>query len=263
MRKRPLGNLDDWEMHYEVDPLEQRVMMAGDVSVQLSGSGVLKVVGDNANNNLMIAKSGSNVIVIPRGGESINGGAVGATLDSGAVQLMGIVVRLRGGDDDFQIGRGDLAHDLDVGVKGVRLNMGQGTDIATMYDSRITGNVIVKMNQGNPGAIESFILISSNGESIDGNLKVTGNSFGDSVSVFNVFVGKRTRIATGSGEDLVELQKSYFAESTKVDLRSDDDTLLIVSNHFLASATLEGGRGNNNWINTNNFFTEPPVIRGF
>ncbi|MBS0203648.1 MAG: LEPR-XLL domain-containing protein [Planctomycetes bacterium] len=144
------------------EALEDRILLAGDVSAVLQGS-TLYIVGDSAGNDVNIGQDDlGNITVQGADGTSINHDSSGNPLAFSGVK--NISVFLDGGDDRLIIGGEDEAAETDVtsaeeegDEEGPKLSLagsltvltGSGDDVVRMSFTQVQGNVTILTDGGN------------------------------------------------------------------------------------------------------------------
>ncbi len=142
--------------------LEDRVLLAGDVTAVLQGS-TLYITGDSAGNDLNIGQDDlGNVTVLGTDGTSINHDSGGNPVAFSGVKS--ITVSLGAGNDHLIIGGEDetaetdlTAADEETDEEGPKLSLagsltvatGSGDDIVRMSFTQVAGNVIIVTDGGN------------------------------------------------------------------------------------------------------------------
>ncbi len=166
--------------------LENRYLMAGDVSVTRSGADVY-ITGDNLSNTVSIESNGSDGLRIigfndPSAQPTrVNGAANGVV---NIANFTGnLFVNMNGGDDDLRLTR--------VKLPGLaQINLGDGNDdlVAGLQD-----------------AAESRFGASAAGRlTVNGNLIVIGQDGGDYVRLQSLYVRGSTTVDTGDGGDFIQ-----------------------------------------------------------
>lgn len=234
--------------------LERRQMLAGDVSVNVTGSGNVVINGDNADNQIRIdaSNAGGHVWVYGEDGTTIDG--LGAYLinGDGTGTIEGnLTIRLKGGADRALI--------REVHVEGnVRAIMGSDNDSFMMSRAFVDGNVNVTTAQGNDlvQVVRSMVhgkltintaagvdrVLIGLASDIDGRTLINTGSNHDFVFINSEFDGRLT-INTGSGDDRVALHAMDIVEPFNVNLGSGSDVLLVHSLASFSQLNVNGGGG--------------------
>jgi hypothetical protein len=226
------------------DLLEQRELLAGDVTVAVSGAGDLQVTGDAAGNGIAIYRgqqAGQFVVARTDGSTLINGStapfvATGVTHDfnidlgdgNNLLNMFNDVV-----PNDLIIGSvintGNNIDNLsNVRVGGVlTVSGGDGNDQLNMFGVTVAGAVAVNQGNGNDAFRSSISNLQST-------LTVTMGNGHDVVQTFGTVVGGATQVTLGNGDnDHVDLGFSRFKSSVNVNLGTGDrNSLSVLFNRF-------------------------------
>ncbi len=173
-----------------VESLEQRKMLAGDVSVIVRGDNLI-IRGDNSDNSVSIYDEGGNVFV--SGADTTLNGAEDA-IDTGISSEEGIdslVVQLRRGDDTIDIS--------DVTIKKqARINTAVGND-----DVSVNATFADRFVLATGGGDDSVYLGDA---TFGGNVVVNAGGGDDAVDVDGVILtGMSVRVSMGGGNDVLSL----------------------------------------------------------
>ena len=183
-------------VEFAVESLESRRMLAGDISVKISGDRLL-LNGDSEDNSVSIFAINGQVIVDAYNNTTLSGDATSSrSFNTGIAEndLKLLRVNLRGGDDEF----GD--NQIELNARYV-VNMGQGDDFFVIGSGERNGRITVK---GGGGDDEMFV-----GEStvVNGDFSMNTGG-GDDSLVFSNFgdltFNGRARISLGGGDDALE-----------------------------------------------------------
>jgi hypothetical protein len=197
-----------------VERLEDRALMAGDVSVYMS-RGALVLQGDNASNEVLIrAQTGGGFIVEGRNQTTINRGSAGFTV-SGQTISGNFVAQMRGGND-----------------------------ILTMEDVRGGGLIYLEGGSGS----DQFLLSRVNSP----NLEIVGNSGDDAVRLTTVDTTSNANVRLGKGNDTIAAPSWTVGGRMNVDTSKGDDSMVFGTLAVTGSAGIQSGKGNDNiaFINT-------------
>jgi Planctomycete extracellular len=203
------------------ESLEDRQMMAGDVTAQLV-HGNLVVKGDNFDNAITITAGVNPFEFVVTGVPDNNGLATTVNGTSTPVTIPGV-------------------------TKGLKLNMHRGNDNVTLTGVTFQGSVTLK---GGAGADD----IELNNATINHNLKIKSGNGPDTVTLTDVTVASNTKIQTGGAHDELTITGSDFGK-LKVSLGKTDDTLAISGTTVTTNTSLNGNGGINTFAtNLSNFF---------
>lgn len=205
------------------ESLEGRLLLAGNVTAQLSG-GWLVVNGDDLGNEVRIAELGGGTYdVVGIGDTTVIG-------DGPFTSSKGIKVDLKKGDDLLEV----VGDPDPFAVKGgLSIKMGDGEDAVALTSGAVSGATTVDLGKGPgdlsiddvqfakdltvkagdaPGTEEPWVSISINRSSVTGNLAVTTGKTRDLIELAGVTVTKNVTIKTRDGEDYAGVSEGYDDE---------------------------------------------------
>ncbi len=196
-----------------LESLEGRKMMAGDVSVALEGQ-LLTVQGDNLGNQVVVSQNAAGAVTISgQNGTLINGLPSVRFINP---QLNAMEIRMEGGDDSVSLRGVRIANDLfaDLGAGNDLLTTAAATPVVIGANAMIeagAGNDIVRLSgitvredlmiQGGVGTLNA----SLNAAAVDKALTIIGDDANDSVALAGVRVGDAVSIETKGGSDVVSM----------------------------------------------------------
>lgn len=209
-----------------MESLEGRKMMAGDVAVALEGQ-LLTLRGDNLSNQVVVAQNAAGTVTISgQNGTTINGLGSVRLLNP---QLNQLDIRMEGGDDSVILRGVTVANDLfvDLGAGNDRLSSPQLTPVTVGASATIeggSGNDVVRLDgftvredlmvEGGIGSLN----VSLNAGAVDKLLTIIGDDANDSVSLTGLRVGDALSIETKGGADVVSLTDvQAFSASVNTD----------------------------------------------
>lgn len=216
----------DSSLDLGIESLEQRKMLAGDVSVNVSGDNLI-IKGDNADNEIYVYENGGNVWVDGLNGTTLSKDATSNSFDTGisATGLNKLKVKLKGGDDTLEV--------YDVTVNKTNINLGKGDDSLDVDGITSGAKFVAKTGQG-----DDLVLLDD-----------------------DVFNGK-AKLNTGSGADEVYVAVNGDVDyngRTVAKLGSGDDYLRVNTAGLLGSTSerisLDGGSGAGDELDSGNVFT--------
>ncbi len=215
------------ELQTHCERLEQRRMLTGNVTANISSAGDLIVNGDNAGNEISVEIAADGTVSIV--------GDAGTTVDAGNLASeklrRGMRINLRGGDDVLTIS----GVDADLPIRDMRLNSGSGHDQVLIDQLR---GIERDMNI-NAGSGDDFVTVEYSG--VGRNLTVAGSSGTNEIRVNETEVGTLERaalkISTSSGDDRVFLDDSSVYGDVNVRTGGGNDRIDMRA--MLAS---EGGK---------------------
>lgn len=171
--------------------LEQRQMLAGDVSVGLDVNGNLVLNGDLGDNHVIIRRGSFSTLLVT-GGRSVPGDASTVTRINGQTGTLsfnttgGLVVNMDDGNDRVLL--------TDVGLAGsITGSLGPGSDQLAL-ESSSNGPLSFTLNNG---ASPSYGNVSTSGL-----LNVSGNDGSDTLVMYNAIIGGDLTFFGGNGNDL-------------------------------------------------------------
>ncbi len=280
---------------YQFERLEDRLLLA--VSVTQSSQGILKIIGDSADNEIRIDGTGTpgQMEVFVQG--------VSAGVFSGVTAIQ---AKLRVGNDSLFLSAVDIDGDVNA-------NLGDGGDLLSIdtdpdlgagpaADVSIGGSVIgffgndagdaasFETNVGGVGlgisiggsvSLQGITAVALDGNgtdfnvqpddiSIGGFLKITGTGTGGSlIAMDDVNVGGLTEVNLGIGVDAFFVTDCRFTGRVEMVLGSGDDLLDLdggagEQNRFGAAVSLHGGGGTDTLDQSAaNVFAVTPVLKKF
>lgn len=182
-----------------VQPLEQRQLMAGDVSVTVSEYGNLRITGDGARNGVEVwqAAPGSNTWLVR--GTSLGGSATRVNGHSLVAAFPGVTndlrIDLNGGSDKVVVRNGIVKDDVVIAGDG-------GSD--KIYLSKMV--------------IKDDLFITSD---------LVGGRGSDTISLVDTVVRDRSFIKTRGGNDKVSITRSQFRDDLNLDTGSGRDKVVF------------------------------------
>lgn len=189
-------------------PLEERKMLAGDVSVFVNDA-TLFVRGDAADNQIQIVRDEFGDVVVSGQGTTINGGMDEFRFDTQEGRLDGLRVHLGRGDDAV------FVEDLNISGRAVVYG-GAGDDSVGLYQNNIAGNLLIQTSRGDD-------LISVDEVNVGGNLVVFSLNGDDFIGIDASAVGGQTIVVTGHGHDDVAIANSMHRGDAFVLTQWGDD----------------------------------------
>lgn len=255
-----------------VESLEQRAMLAGNVSVSLSGGNLL-VQGDKNDNIVLIEQVGDGQYAVTgfdaavsglsgfkAGPTRINGTANGTVVIAGVTG--DVNVQLRQGNDIVGIGNSvddlaSLAEEAGIGF-GIGEGSGNGSEQATLQqqvDGRffVPRNLIINTAEGNDGVVvnadvEGFATINTGA----GNDAVVFGNVSSSES--DVGIGGGLNILTGPGSDAAAVQ--FVTLYGQLNVQTGDHVDNVSLTEFDAGSVLVLTGNGNDFATLNAFETD-------
>lgn len=184
----------------EVEKLDSRQLMAGNVFAELTSDGQLQISGDAHSNYVRVAQIGSTtyrVTGLPQAGlpTTVNGQNSRDFLNVQSVNVL-----LGAGNDRIDIGNSNVYGRTTFLSQGISIATGTGADtvhidrVATTTDVEIqteSGNDIIRVDRSHIG--------NALGEFRQGDLRVSAGFGSDSVNVSNSVVAGELYVETGLG----------------------------------------------------------------
>jgi hypothetical protein len=220
------------EQDFCVEPLEDRRLLAGNVSAVMKG-GDLIIKGDSLSNNIDVVATGAGVRVV--GGLDLNGAQT-------TVNGLAFV--------DFS-GPNLVTDD-------VKITLGKGQDRVGMF---VAVNDSVSINTG--AGSDQVEIISAIGGKLNVNVGSADNLFSDNVFITNSGIQGTARIKGGGGSQGVTIQGSaFFGAKTTISLGGGNDGLAIDGGSSFAKIRANGGGGSGDQF-ASPFPAVAPEIKGF
>lgn len=178
----------------EVQPLETRALLAGNVIVSVQDGDVL-IKGDRRANSVTITTIGNGVQILGTNRTRINNSPFMLIPNT---SIQNLDVRMKGGNDVVV---------LVSNVSGnLSAKMGSGSDVLQVT-STIDGNLGVKTGSSIPDSADVVAIAAS---SIGGSANIKGAGGRQEVTVnASTFVGQTT-VSLGGGNDLFEVSTTSF-----------------------------------------------------
>jgi hypothetical protein len=233
----------------EVEGLEGRVLLAGDVSVFLDADGNLIVEGDNQANCIELDQFGDFTVrgCDAGGGPTRINGVPNGEVEFGVLNEGDIKIRLKGGDDGVRVGfNSDSVNPPD----DLEIDTGGGNDeVEITGDTNIGDDLEITTGGGN----DDVVVMNTTTGVADDTVIDTGDG-ADSVAIIGSF-GDDLEIKTGRGDDSVNLNSlsggpggifnTTVADDTVIDTGDGADTVATIGS-FDAGGDLEITTGGGN-----------------
>jgi hypothetical protein len=211
--------------------LPMSAMAAGDVSVELTKKGDLKIKGTNEGNQIMVGNDTfGNVLVAAMPGTSttVNGGTQLIFTETDFNTIPGkLDAKLGHGDNFLEIDDVNIQDDL-------KIKTGDGDDTIGIFDATLFDDVSIKLGDGDN-------LVAASRISIVDKLDLKSSSGIDGIGIADcVATGGKTKIKTGDGADLILLQGSE-SDALKLDTGKGPDDLFVTRFSNFEGANLKLG----------------------
>lgn len=196
----------------ELEPLEGRLLLSGNVVAVITDGGDLMITGDKAGNSIALTVGlGGEVIVTGGGGTTVNDGAF-ASLTG----LTGnVLLRMGDGNDTVTLTGVAIAGDL-------RFDGGRGDNGLTVDSTNVGGDLRVKNLMGR----QAFSLL--NASSVGGNVKIDNAQKGNTSAVIDTStITGRLHINNKDGTDAFTLKASTVGQGVIVNNQKGDSTTTV------------------------------------
>jgi hypothetical protein len=198
------------------EPLEGRLLLAGDVTAALS-DGNLLIVGDDRANDIVLDQ-------LAEGELRLSSGADATGLNDGAEPLVfsgvtgNVVIRLGRGDDVVLVTGLDLAGKLLV-------DGGDGSNTLTVDDTSIASDLLFRGPARGGGGTQTFEL--RNGSVVDGHVKVHHTRSDGVTTVDGATIGGSLHVQGRHGSETVDLLNSIVGGHVKIFSGHGDATVNV------------------------------------
>ena len=136
---------------FDVQSLEQRQLLAGNVVAAINGAGDLSIVGDNNGNEINVEINVSGDVTVT----GLNGTTVDDSQLVGSEVTGDVSIDLRDGDNVL-----DLTSTTNTFLEDVRIRTGSGADEITVEDIRASGGFVLSSGDGDDVVVvENLSLI--------------------------------------------------------------------------------------------------------
>jgi hypothetical protein len=232
-------------------------LLAGDVTMVVTGTGDLILTGDSADNEFVVQRQFNGVMrVLGIDTNIVRDGVPASEHSFTMVNPFGIdgYVSIDGGEGHDTV----TFDDLEVGGF-FQAVLGGGDDSLTVQDSDMAGDMSVSAGTGND---DVEIAVSD----ISGDTTVIGSNGNDTLYLDSLFLSGGLSFYGGSGDDTVD---AYFVEEynapSPIALQffggSDNDSISLTST-FNGSTTLDGGGGDDVLISSEPTNSGDVIIEG-
>ena len=251
------------------EALEDRVLLAGNVTASLSATGVLTITGDSASNQIAVGDFDNDGFadVVGLNGTRINGVVNGIAL--GDATVVAAVINLNGGNDELIVDDAVNSFGAALGFVDARVNMGAGNDTIRfegdgagidlnnvaidlgagndlLDDNTVANNIQVVNLSIKAGAGNDIVRLDTTGFEVD-NLAINMGAGSDVVDLDGVFGFTNANVETlsltfGAGADDLSINDVH-ADRTGITLGAGRDNVLITNSVFDLSFSLKGNGG--------------------
>ena len=227
----------------KVETLENRELMAGNVSVSFS-NGDLYITGDANANHVQVRQTSPgnyNISGVMLGGAATkinNGGYVNAIGVTGNVRIS-----LGGGSDQLDFGTGD-ARLINV-PKSLYIDMGAGNDWTYVRDVKTAGEMVVNTGAGQDRTHLVNVDVGTNLFVLDPASVASTDS--DLTTVISSRARGQMQFVSRGGNDSVEIQ-SCVADSVFADLGAGNDFFKMLNTKPTRGINVNGGSGSDTFF---------------
>ena len=269
--------------------LARGVTAEGRVLAIVDPRGVLQVLGDSADNRILVERTGMpgefrvvgfDTLVNGRPSVVLRSESVTVRLGEGAdhVQVDGLI----GGSVALYGGPGDDVLSLGCPVIGGRalLHGGEGEDLLDVQDTLVNGSLHLVGGPGDDEVLMFFAVgndelrieggpgedsISVTRQLQRGALAIDGGSGDDRIELGHDEITLDTLVIGGSGEDRVSVTDCEIGGALGVYLGSQADDLTVGMLAIEGAVVLDGGSGRDGLVDLggNDFAAGPPTVRRF
>ena len=192
-----------------VEELEQRQLLAGNVSVSVAANGNVRITGDAADNHIEFAKDGNGGLYVVGEGDTTVNGLQTFSLGSSEIERQ-LIINTRGGDDHIDVRDVLISHNFVI-------NSGPGDDMIVISETYCR-DLIVNSAMGS-----DFVALNEN--VVLGRLSV-GMGGGDDFVFVDACnrVLESVRIATSGGDDVIFIGAANIAGGFNLTTSSGSDT---------------------------------------
>ena len=199
------------------DSLERRTMLAGTVTLGMSGND-LSLIGDGAANRVQVVVRGNSVEV--------------SSLD-GTTRIAGDNGNL---DDDAR--DGVFSTVIGRRVDDVRVNLQGGDDVLSVFGRRIrvTGDIEIEGGRGDDTIAVKEVFANDD-------IEIEGGAGSDLISLLNSRAEDDVKIDLGGGDDAVSLARVRAGDDLRVKGRDGDDAVFMARVRVRDDVTVRTGDG--------------------
>lgn len=205
----------------EFQKLEPRMLLAGDVSVFIDANFALKIIGDDADNQVQIIGGRfSSAQVIGLEGTTINGSA---SPFQSTIGLRDLLVQMNGGNDEIDLHDGRFSFIA-------KLQGGGGDDSITARNSNLHGLRIAAGDGHDLVQIDNVFAVNSS--------SIQTEAGDDVIAIYNHAAGGDIVFRAGSGDDTLAVDRMGMYDILNLDMQSGNDQILIAGKTFIGDGSL-------------------------
>jgi FKBP-type peptidyl-prolyl cis-trans isomerase len=229
--------------HHDYQQLELRQLMAGNVVVSLQANSLV-VSGDGAANQIQLSGTpDGRVRVTGLTGTNINSGTAAFVVD---VPVRDVTVQMGNGDDSVDIENlvttGFLNVDLGSGIDSLEV---RDINVRVLnVDGRAGNDVMQFHNTFSHGYItmqggDGNDAIAVTAMATSRGFLVTMENGADLIAIDNLGVRENLNLSTGAGNDQIFMTGEVYAHKTLIELGADNDTLGVLPDTSQAKAVFQ------------------------
>lgn len=231
-------------MPLEFERLEQRQLLAGNISAAMKGS-TLTLSGDAESNGIIINETADGAFVVDGIGTSINGVFGIAVFDG----VKNIKVDLKDGDDSFYFSG---QNQTSLGRVSIKLGDGNDGSPGIFYgDQFLSGISGMRVNTLSLDCGNGDDAIDISTSQISKSLKIKGGNGNDNISLLSNVITGKTSAKMGNGDDIINVSAfggaATFTRLVNLNLGGGDDIVNISSSfgeiEFFDPLKINGGSG--------------------
>ena len=211
------------------EPLEQRTLLAGNLTAQLVGQTAF-LTGDNSGNSAEIVLDNGNVVLRGLDNTTINGSADSLVITAGASDMGDLVTSFGNGNDRLLVNGVTINGNLTV-------NGAAGDDQLGLLNTTVNGRATLS---GNAGADS----VSVQNTTVSGPVRMFGGDNADTLVLSTASLGSRLVIAGGRGDDDIVIDDSAISGNAYAVGQRGDDDIVVRESMLNGNLLVRGNRGN-------------------
>ncbi|MEQ9409378.1 MAG: peptidylprolyl isomerase [Fuerstiella sp.] len=239
-----------------LERLEQRTLLAGNVTAQLRGQTAF-ISGDDADNSVELLVEDGSVLVRGLDGTNVNGSTDDFVLTVGTALPGNLRAVLRGGNDTFEVNGlqigGNAAIDAGAGDdqiaitgestigRDLSISGAAGADTITVHNSSVGRNVGINGNRG-----DDLIVVSMS--DVARNIWIWGSAGNDDIVLDETRIGRDTHLAGLGGDDDIVIRDSELVDDLSISGNRGNDIIVMDSSTVGDKSWIFGGGGSDNML---------------
>lgn len=207
----------------KLENLENRQLMAGDITAGMDSQGVLQIRGDGAHNGVAIYQVNSSTMRVEGLSQGGSGTRVnGSTSYRDFRNVQGLNVDLGAGNDRIEVGSAASLGRTTFFSRGANIQGGTGNDSIKIERAATNMDVNIKGGSGNDTIVLKQVQIGSSVDEFrQGGLSVEAGTGNDVVDISNTSVNQTVYIDSGLG---------VFTDHVKLDAVSAGQHVMLFAN---------------------------------